>query len=161
MIAVWRRGRRDRRSGQALVEFSLALIPFLLMIMGIVDLGRGIYMGNGVNQAAREIARVTAVHLCDSSSCTLGNSAETLATIATQKRLIPNLGSSAATITITCTSVTDVVVTSTSTQPCSPSTDTPAVYIKVTVSVPFAVLTPVLSMVAPSTLVSTAHVQVP
>ncbi len=155
------RRRRERRGGQALVEFSLALIPFLLILMGIVDLGRGIYMGNGANQAAREIARVTAVHLCDTSSCTLGNSAETLATIATQKRLIPNLGSSASTITITCTSVTDAVVTSTSTQPCSPSADTPTVFIKVTVSIPYSALTPVLSMVAPSTLVSTAHIQVP
>ncbi len=44
--------RRDR--GQALVEFSLILIPFLWILMGIVDLGRGIYIYNGVNQAARE-----------------------------------------------------------------------------------------------------------
>ena len=52
--------RRDR--GQALVEFSLLLIPFLWILMGIVDLGRGIYIYNGVNQAARELARVTSVH---------------------------------------------------------------------------------------------------
>jgi Flp pilus assembly protein TadG len=148
--------RRDRRGGQALVEFSLALIPFLLILMGIVDLGRGIYMGNGVNQAAREIARVTAVHLCNTASCTLGNSAETLSTIATQKRLIPNLGSSASTITITCTTVSDAAYTSPYGEACDSGQ-----YIRVTVSVPYAALTPVLSMVAPSTLVSTAHVQVP
>ena len=35
--------------------------------MGIVDLGRGIYMYNGVNHAARELARVTSVHLCGTS----------------------------------------------------------------------------------------------
>jgi Flp pilus assembly protein TadG len=156
-----RNAARNGRRGQALVEFSIALVPFLLILLGIVDLGRGIYMGSGVNQAAREIARATAVHLCDTASCSLGNSAETLATIATQKRLIPNLGSSASTITITCTSVTDAAVTSTSTSPCSTSSDNPTVYIKVTVSVPYSALTPILSMVAPSTLVSTAHIQVP
>ena len=44
---------REREGGQALVEFSLALIPFLFMLMGVVDLGRGIYTSNGVAQAAR------------------------------------------------------------------------------------------------------------
>ena len=51
----------------------------------------------------------------------------------------------------------DVVVTGN--QTCSGTTD--PLYIRVTVQVPFSVLTPVLSMVAPSTLQSTAHVQVP
>jgi Flp pilus assembly protein TadG len=144
---------KERRRGQALVEFSIVLIPFLLILMGIVDLGRGIYMSNGVNEAAREIARTTAVHLC-ASSCTLGNSAQTTATINTQKRLIPGLAGSTSSITFTCTTVSDVAVTTGS--PCSSGN-----YVKVTVSVPYAALTPVLSMVAPSTLVSTAHIQVP
>jgi Flp pilus assembly protein TadG len=154
------RRRSRRRSGQALVEFSLALIPFLLILMGIVDLGRGIYMSNGVTQAAREIARVTAVHLCNPSCCTLGYSAETLAVIATQKRLIPNLGSAAAVISISCTTVSDTAVTSTSTAPCSAGSNADS-FVKVTVSVPYSTLTPILSMVAPSTLLSTAHIQVP
>jgi Flp pilus assembly protein TadG len=156
IVTARERRRQRRRTGQALVEFSLALIPFLFILMGIVDLGRGIYMGSGANEAAREIARVTAVHLCNTSSCTLGNSAETLSTIATQKRLIPNLGSSASTITISCTTVSDAAYTSPYGQACDSGQ-----YIKVTVSIPFSVLTPVLSMVAPKTLVSTAHIQVP
>ena len=148
------RSTRTRRRGQALVEFSLALIPFLLILMGIADLGRGIYMSNGVNQAAREIARTTSVHLCATSgTCTLGNSAETLATINTQKNLVPGLGSASSSITFTCTDVSDVTLSTTS---CSGGQ-----YVKVTVSVPYAALTPVLSMVAPSTLVSSAHIQVP
>lgn len=155
-----RRVPRDRgHAGQALVEFSLAIIPFLLIFMGIADLGRGIYMNSGANQAAREIARVTAVHPCDTSSCTLGNSPETLAAIATQRGLVPNLIPSS--ITITCTTITDVTVASTSDSPCNPSNDTPTVFIKVTVSVQYSALTPVLSMVAPKTLTSTAHVEVP
>ena len=35
------RKMRGRARGQALVEFSLVLIPFLLILMGIADLGRG------------------------------------------------------------------------------------------------------------------------
>jgi hypothetical protein len=34
-------------------------------------------------------------------------------------------------------------------------------FVKVTVSVPYTALTPVLSMVAPSTLVSSAHIEMP
>jgi len=154
-MTTFRRSRGDRH-GQALVEFSLALIPFLLILMGIVDLGRGIYMSNGVTQAAREIARVTSVHLCNTSSCTLGNSSETLSTISTQKNLIPNLGSSAASIAISCTTVSDAAYTSPYGDACDSGQ-----YVKVTISVPYTALTPILSMVAPQTLVSTAHVQVP
>jgi Flp pilus assembly protein TadG len=151
-------GRNARPPGQALVEFSLALIPFVMMLLGIFDLGRGIYMNNGVSEAAREIARATAVHPCDTSTCTLGNSPETLAVIATQKGLIPGMGSPSSSVTFACTTVSDVVVTGN--QTCSGGSGA-ALYVRVTVAVPFSVLTPLLSMVAPSTLQSTAHVQVP
>lgn len=46
----------DRR-GQALVEFALVIPVFLLLIMGIVDLGRAVYANNTVNNAAREAGR--------------------------------------------------------------------------------------------------------
>ena len=153
-IARPRRTRR-RRTGQALVEFSLALIPFRVIIMGIFDLGRGLYSSNGVTQAAREIARVTSVHPCNTSICTLGNSPETLAVIATQRRLVPNF--SASSVTITCSTIADVTVPPTILRPWCESGN----FIRVTVSVPFTTLTPLLSMVAPTTLVSTAHVEVP
>ncbi len=149
-----RRTRRERRGGQALVEFSLALIPFLLILMGIVDLGRGIYMSSGVTEAAREIARTTAVHLCDTSgTCTLGNSPQTTDTINTQKKLVPGLALATSSITFACTDVNDNTLSTTS---CTGGS-----YVKVTVSVPYSALTPILSMVAPSTLTSTAHIQVP
>jgi Flp pilus assembly protein TadG len=147
------RQRSERTSGQALVEFSLALIPFLLILMGIFDLGRGIFMSSGVNQAAREIARTSAVHPCDTSSCALGNSAEIADTINSQRKLVPGLSSPTSSVTFSCTTVSDVPISGAS---CASGN-----YVKVTVRVPFAVATPVLSMVAPTTLVSTAHVQVP
>jgi hypothetical protein len=134
------------------VEFSLALIPFLLLLMAIVDLGRAIYMSNGVTQAAREIARVTSVHVCDSSLCLLGNSSQTQAVVAIQKNLVPNLGGGGS-ITFACTNVADEIEADTA---CDSGH-----YVRVTVSVAYTALTPILSMVAPQTLVSTAHVQVP
>jgi hypothetical protein len=82
------RGRRHQQErGQALVEFSLAIIIFLVLMMAIIDLGRGIYMFNGVSQAAREIARVASVH----PGTTFGG-AEITEVVNIQKGLIPNLG---------------------------------------------------------------------
>lgn len=147
-------GTRDRKRGQALVEFSLAPIPFLLLLMGIADLGRGVYMSNGVSEAAREIARTTAVHLCD-SPCTVGNSAQTTATINTQKNLVPGLGSPSSTITVTCTDTDDAAID------CFRSPLLGTKYVKVAVSVPYSAMTPILSMVAPTTLTSSAHVEIP
>ena len=155
MTTLQTTSRRDRGRGQALVEFSLVLIPFLLILMGIFDLGRGIYMNNGVSEAAREIARVTSVHTCKTSPCTLGNSLETAAVIAVQKGLVPGLGSAASSITYTCTSISDQTIVPTA--GACPS----GYFVKVTVTVPYQPITPLLSMVAPSTLSSTAHIQVP
>jgi Flp pilus assembly protein TadG len=48
---------RGRRRGQSLVEFALSLSLFLLLVMGVVDLGRGIFTYNMLSEAAREGAR--------------------------------------------------------------------------------------------------------
>lgn len=56
------RRRRSRHSaGQTLVEFALVLPIFLVMLFGIVDAGRFIYLSSVVSQAAREAARVASV----------------------------------------------------------------------------------------------------
>ncbi len=147
--------RRGHERGQALVEFSLVLIPFLLILLGITDLGRGIYMYNGVAQAAREIARTTSVHPCDTTqpTCTLGTSPETIDTVNTQKGLVLGLGGAAGSITYTCTDISDNVIA----DDACVSGD----FVRVTVNAPFSVITPVLSMVAPSTLSSTTHIEIP
>ena len=141
--------------GQALVEFSLIIIPFLWILLGIVDLGRGIYMNNGVGQAARELARATSVHPCDTgaANCTLGTSPETAGVLATQRTLVPGLGGTGSTVTYACTTIKDAVL---------PSVDCPSgSFVRVTVTLPFDVITPLLSMVAPTTLSSTTHVEIP
>lgn len=145
--------RHEPSAGQALVEFSIVLVPFLLLLLALADVGRGVYTNNGVAEAAREIARVTSVHPCDPASCTLGNSTETLATIATQQNLVPGLGGPGSTIMIQCTSITDTALSNSDCRPGS--------FVRVTVSVPFRVSTPLLNMVAPGTLTSSSHVQLP
>lgn len=47
--------------GQALVETALVLPIFLLILFGLIDVGRLVYANNMVSQAAREGVRVAAV----------------------------------------------------------------------------------------------------
>jgi Flp pilus assembly protein TadG len=49
--------RNERARGQSLVEFSLVLIPFLLIVLGLFDLGRYVYSQNTLAEAAREATR--------------------------------------------------------------------------------------------------------
>ena len=53
-------------NGQSLAEFALILPLLLLIVMGIFDLGRGIFYYSTIQNAAREGARYGAVHHCDS-----------------------------------------------------------------------------------------------
>lgn len=150
---IRRRTSAARASGQALVEFSLALVPFVFILMGVADLGRGIHMNNGVAQAAREIARTTSVHQCAGPCSTGTYSAATAATIATQEGLVPGLTDAG--ITIECVSVSDTVVTVPAGGQCRSGN-----YIRVTVSGSFRLVTPFLPIPNPLTLTSVAHVQV-
>lgn len=51
----------EERRGQSLVEFALILPVFILLLLGIVDLGRGVFAYNTVSNAAREGARLAIV----------------------------------------------------------------------------------------------------
>jgi Flp pilus assembly protein TadG len=53
--------RTNRPKGQALVEFALVLPLFLLLVFGLIDMGRLVYMNSTISQAAREATRVAAV----------------------------------------------------------------------------------------------------
>jgi Flp pilus assembly protein TadG len=53
--------RRGRSLGQTLVEFALVLPIFFLLLFGLLDMGRLVYMNSTVSQAAREAARTGAV----------------------------------------------------------------------------------------------------
>ena len=54
-----RRGAEER--GQSLVEFALIVPIFVLLLVGIFDMGRAVYAFNTINQAAREAARLAIV----------------------------------------------------------------------------------------------------
>jgi hypothetical protein len=139
---------RHAQRGQALVEFSLAVIPFLILLMGIFDLGRGIYMMNGTSEAAREISRVTIVHPSDTSG-NIGLSADTAAVIAQQRSLIPGLTINPA-VDITCVDAFDQVM-----DPC----ETGVHFIKVHVTAPFQPITPLVSAFGSHTFESTSRMQ--
>jgi Flp pilus assembly protein TadG len=66
-----RRGRGHR--GQTLVEFALILPIFILLLMGIFDLGRAVYAYNTISNAAREAVRVAIV---DQACSTVGAEAD-------------------------------------------------------------------------------------
>ena len=126
-----RMGHRER--GQALVEFSLAIIIFLVLLMGVFDFGRAIYQFNGVSQAAREIARVTATHPGTDFSTDTGRSSETKSVIQTQKGLIPNLRDPL----IKCVDITGAVITTGCMQ---------GDWIQVRISAPYTPITPLLGL---------------
>lgn len=57
-----RRRSRRRSGGQALLEFALVFPLIMLLFMGIVDLGRGIFAYNEISNAAREGTRTAIVN---------------------------------------------------------------------------------------------------
>jgi len=75
---VRERGRERGQRGQALLEFALVLPIFAVALLGMIDIGRGIWANNAVANAAREAARFAAVHggSCEdltSTGCTSPN----------------------------------------------------------------------------------------
>jgi Flp pilus assembly protein TadG len=55
------RSLRDRSTGQGLVEFALVFPVFILMLFGLIDMGRFVFTDSIMSQAAREGARLAAV----------------------------------------------------------------------------------------------------
>lgn len=135
---------RGRERGQALVEFSLAIIVFLVMVVGLFDLGRGVYTFNGVSEAAREIARRTVVH----PGIALGASPEAQEVIAIQRGLVPGMGNP----TFACVDVTGAASTH---SPCR-SGD----YVWVTVTATYRPVA-LLGLGGPITLSSSSSMQIP
>ena len=74
-------------AGQALTEFGLAIPVFALVLAGVFDLGRAVYMYNGVTSAAQDIARVTATNV----GSPIGASTATAERIAAQRGLVPGM----------------------------------------------------------------------
>lgn len=60
--------RQARDEGQALIEFALLLPVILLLILGLLDLGRAVAQENTLAFAAREATRYAIVHGSNSAS---------------------------------------------------------------------------------------------
>jgi Flp pilus assembly protein TadG len=54
-----------------MVEFALVLVPLLLLIFGLIDLGRAVYVNNSLAEAAREGARWGSVQARSSDAATV------------------------------------------------------------------------------------------
>jgi Flp pilus assembly protein TadG len=65
--------RRNKPRGQAMVEFALIFPIFILLLVGIFDLGRVIWVNDTLATAAREAARFAIVH-GPKSACPVGPS---------------------------------------------------------------------------------------
>src|SRR3990170_3453578 len=61
MLKLIRRRKKDGEKGQALVEFTLLVPVFLILIFAIVDFGMGFYSWMSVTNGAREGARLGVV----------------------------------------------------------------------------------------------------
>jgi hypothetical protein len=144
---------RRRRAGQGLVEFAVAVIPFLVLLMAVVDLGRGIYVMNGTSEAARDIARATSVHQW-TTCCDLGSSTEAGDVIATQRRLIPGLVFAPST-DIVCVDSLDQVLDDDQCQTGSGN------YVRVHLSATFSPMTPLVSALGSHTFDSTSRIKIP
>src|SRR5947208_13432730 len=55
------------RAGQSVVEFALVSLTILLIVFGIVDIGRGVFQRSMLTNATREAARYAAVNPTSSS----------------------------------------------------------------------------------------------
>jgi Flp pilus assembly protein TadG len=60
-MRTWVSLRHDQGRGQALVEFVLVFPLMLLLLFGLIDIGRLVYANNALSEAAREGARYGSV----------------------------------------------------------------------------------------------------
>ena len=129
-----------------MVEFALTLIVFLALLLGILDFGRGIFMFNGVAEAAREIARVTSVH----PGSPFGSSPETGAVVDGQQGIIFELGEPE----FACVDIEGNAVALAAGK-CLPGN-----WVKVTIAAQYSPVTPILNLIA-TEITSSSSVQIP
>jgi Flp pilus assembly protein TadG len=62
------RDRRSESTGQTIVEFAVASMVFLLIVLGTIDFGRAIFINSTLHNAVREGARVGKVNPTDATA---------------------------------------------------------------------------------------------
>ncbi len=134
------RPRVPPADGQSLVEFALVFPVFLLLLFGLIDIGRFVYTANAVSEAAREGARFGSVV----ANC--GTNREACVEAETHDRLAAVAG---ATVTAGCTRY---VVTQARWVPATGGCQTNDL-LKVEVSTRFQVLTPIVGQLLGGALI--------
>src|SRR5829696_9006387 len=74
------RGRLGRERGQSMVEFALVLPFVLLLVLGMLDLGKAMHYRNDMTHLANEAARFAAVNRNPGPETSLEASIRTQAT---------------------------------------------------------------------------------
>ena len=69
-------GRAEARRGQAMVEFAMVLLPLLLIVVGIIQLGLLFAAHVTLTNASREAARAATIHSFDVSASRSSNDVE-------------------------------------------------------------------------------------
>jgi Flp pilus assembly protein TadG len=144
MRQLWRRRFLRSEQGSVLIETALMLTIILLLMFGVVDMGRALYTANNLVSAAREGARFAAT---DNSCATIV--ADTKATV--RARFSPFGGAA----------LTDAQITVTVVNPSTPGFCTNG-SIRVAIAYPFTWITPVPKLMRwtnGSTFTSTLHSQ--
>ncbi len=82
--------RSSKERGQAMVEFALVLPIIILIVVGVVDLGRAIYAYSVISNAAREGARYASVDPTNTAEITTRTKALTSGLEASHIRVFPS-----------------------------------------------------------------------
>lgn len=130
-----------------MVEFAFTVVIFIALLMGVFDLGRAVFMSNGVAESARDIARVASVH----PGKPLSNpTPDTQAVIDRQQSIINHLQDPI----FSCVDITGQTV-ATPGGACLPGN-----WVKVEIHAPWNPATPILNLLAID-LSSSSSVQIP
>jgi Flp pilus assembly protein TadG len=62
----------DRR-GSALIQFALVLPPFVMLIFGIIEIGRGLWLQNALHYATEQAARCASINTTTCSAANIGS----------------------------------------------------------------------------------------
>src|SRR5690242_11950321 len=119
--------RRRRERGTALLEFSLAVVTILLVLFGIIDLGRAAFAYDWVSDSARQATRWAMVRGAQCSGLSGGCPATKNDITNYVKSLATGIDPSQVTVDSQCIGAT------VSDPPCATGTATTPAYIRVTV----------------------------
>jgi Flp pilus assembly protein TadG len=132
-----RRLRGEHSSGQSLAEFALVLPIFLLMLFGLIDVGRFVFTANALGNGAREAARFASVGTRPAECAGLTRSQCATAIAQSHSWGVPSNG---ITVTVTC----EQIAANGTRTPIAVNSCTTRNLLRVEAQTQFTILTPVI-----------------